>query len=65
LAGAIGEALALDPAAREALGRHAIAHAAAHFTREAMCANTIAVYEELLFPESSLGNEAEPVAVVA
>ena len=29
----------------------AIAHVAAHFTREAMCARTIEVYEELLFPQ--------------
>jgi glycosyltransferase involved in cell wall biosynthesis len=66
LAAAIGEALALDRPARDALARRAIAHATGHFTREAMCGNTIAVYEELLFPEAVTGAaETEPVAVVA
>lgn len=66
LAAAIGEALALDRPARDALARHATAHAAAHFTREAMCANTIAVYEELLFPGSSIETaEPERLPVVA
>jgi glycosyltransferase involved in cell wall biosynthesis len=52
LAAAIGEALALGPAERAALARRAIAHVtAAGYTREAMCARTIEVYEELLFPE--------------
>jgi glycosyltransferase involved in cell wall biosynthesis len=66
LAAAIAEALALDPAARDTLGRRAIAHVAAHFSRERMCAETIGVYEELLFPEL-LGGTAEPeaLAVVA
>jgi glycosyltransferase involved in cell wall biosynthesis len=49
---AIGAALALAPADRALLARQAIAHVAAHFTRARMCAKTIAVYEELLFPES-------------
>ena len=66
LAAAIGEALALDRPASDALARRATAHAAAHFTREAMCAKTIAVYEELLFPETAVGTaEADLVAVVA
>ncbi len=50
LAAAIAEALALTPGQRGALGRRGRAHVAAHFTREAMCARTIDVYEELLFP---------------
>ena len=51
LAVAIGEALALSPAERAAFVCRAIAHvAAAGYTREAMCARTIDVYEELLFP---------------
>jgi glycosyltransferase involved in cell wall biosynthesis len=55
LAGAIAEALALDPAARAAFARRARAHVAAGFSREAMCERTIEVYEELLFPEASAG----------
>jgi glycosyltransferase involved in cell wall biosynthesis len=51
LAAAIGEALSLAPAARTLLAERAIAHIAAGFNRETMCARTIAVYEELLFPE--------------
>src|SRR5580704_3865672 len=51
LAAAIGEALSLDAAAREAFARRARAHIAAGFTRELMCARTIEIYEELLFPE--------------
>jgi len=65
LAAAVAGALALDPASRQALGRRAAAHAATHFSREAMCANTIRVYEELLFPEAGLGTIEGPVAVVA
>ena len=49
LAAAIGEALRLDAGARGALAERAASHVAAHFTREAMCAHTIAIYEELLF----------------
>jgi glycosyltransferase involved in cell wall biosynthesis len=51
LAAAIGAALALGSGERSLLARRAIAHIAAHYTRAAMCARTIAVYEELLFPE--------------
>jgi len=51
LATAIGEALALGTQERAFLKERAMAHVAAHFTREAMCAQTIEVYEELLFPE--------------
>jgi len=51
LAAAIDEALNLGPIAREAFARRARAHIAAGFTREAMCARTLDVYEELLFPE--------------
>jgi glycosyltransferase involved in cell wall biosynthesis len=52
LAAAIAAALALPPAARRGLGARARAHVARHFTKEAMCARTIAVYEELLFPQT-------------
>jgi glycosyltransferase involved in cell wall biosynthesis len=51
LGAAIGKALALGPSERSMLARRATAHVAAHFTHEAMCARTIEVYEELLFPE--------------
>ncbi len=49
LAEAIAEALALDPAAREALAGRAIERMRANFSREQMCNATLAVYAELLF----------------
>jgi len=65
LAEAIGEALTLGTSERSLFARRAIAHVASRFTREVMCARTIEVYEELLFPEaSSVGQEA-PIAIVA
>ncbi|MGD9615140.1 MAG: glycosyltransferase family 4 protein [Alphaproteobacteria bacterium] len=51
LAGAIGAALALDDEARSEFAQRAMAHIASGFTSELMCARTIAVYEELLFPQ--------------
>ena len=51
LATAIGEALSLGVGERERLARRSVTHVAAHFTREVMCARTIEVYEELLFPQ--------------
>jgi glycosyltransferase involved in cell wall biosynthesis len=51
LAAAVGEALSLRESERSRLARRTIAHVAAQFTREAMCARTIEVYEELLFPD--------------
>jgi len=66
LAAVIGEALALDRDAQMAFGRRARAQVAAGYTRELMCARTIDVYEELLFPESSVTAAGpERVAVVA
>jgi glycosyltransferase involved in cell wall biosynthesis len=50
LAKAISGALSLGAGERYALARRAIAHIAANFTREMMCARTMDVYEELLFP---------------
>jgi glycosyltransferase involved in cell wall biosynthesis len=58
LASAIDEALSLGAKERECLARRAITHVAAHFTREAMCARTIKVYQELLVPEASGFREA-------
>jgi len=57
LAAAIDEALSLGPIAREAFARRARAHIAAGFTRDAMCARTIDVYEELLFPQPAAVTE--------
>jgi glycosyltransferase involved in cell wall biosynthesis len=51
LAAAIGEALSLGVGEREGLARRSVTHVAAHFTHQAMCARTIEVYEELLFPQ--------------
>jgi glycosyltransferase involved in cell wall biosynthesis len=62
LAAAIAEALALAPEQRAELARQAQRHVAARFSREAMCARTIAVYEELLFPQAA---EIPPVAASA
>ena len=65
LAAAIEEALALDPDARAAFGRNARAQVAAGYTRDIMCARTIEVYEELLFPEPAtvVVNRAQPAIV--
>jgi glycosyltransferase involved in cell wall biosynthesis len=67
LAAAIGEALALDRDAQAALGRRARAQVAAGYTRELMCARTIGVYEELLFPEpgSAAISQPERMSIVA
>jgi glycosyltransferase involved in cell wall biosynthesis len=53
LAGAIAQALSLSASERLVFAERTIAHVAGRFTREAMCARTIQVYEELLFPEIS------------
>ena len=55
LAGAITEGLALAPHDRLALAERAIAHARANFSTERMCARTLAVYEEVLFPSFDSG----------
>jgi glycosyltransferase involved in cell wall biosynthesis len=53
IAAAIGEALALAAHERRQLAERSIADVAARYTSEAMCARTIRVYEELLFPRST------------
>jgi glycosyltransferase involved in cell wall biosynthesis len=53
LSAGINEALSLSAGEREHFTRRAMAHIAARFSLEAMCARTIAVYEELLFPQSA------------
>jgi glycosyltransferase involved in cell wall biosynthesis len=66
LAGTIGAALSLGPGERSLLARRAIAHIAANFTHETMCARTIEVYEELLFPENdAAARSIAPVALRA
>ena len=65
LAAAIGEALSLGEKERLHFAQRAIAHVASRYSRQAMCARTIEVYEELLFPETSALVEAAPAAVVA
>ena len=52
LAGAIGQALSLPVSERLVFAERTIAHVALRFTREVMCARTIQVYEELLFPQA-------------
>jgi glycosyltransferase involved in cell wall biosynthesis len=49
LAAAIGEALSITVEERQQLAKRSIEHIAARYTRQAMCAGTIRVYEELLF----------------
>lgn len=66
LATAINHVLRLEPEARDALGRRARAHIAQGFTRDTMCARTIDVYEELLFPDpQTLAASDEPLAISA
>jgi glycosyltransferase involved in cell wall biosynthesis len=67
LAAVIGKVLALDTAARTVFGRQARAHVASGFTREAMCARTIDLYEELLFPEPAAAfvEQRQPLSSVA
>ena len=62
---AIGVALALDDAARSEFARRAMAHIASGYTSELMCARTIAVYEELLFPEAASAVEAQARELLA
>jgi glycosyltransferase involved in cell wall biosynthesis len=49
----INAALSLSAGERERFARRTITHVASHFSRETMCARTIGVYEELLFPQST------------
>jgi glycosyltransferase involved in cell wall biosynthesis len=65
LAAAIDVALSLGIEERRSLAERARAHVAVRFTRQAMCARTIEVYKELLFPETRTSRQAAPAAVVA
>jgi glycosyltransferase involved in cell wall biosynthesis len=62
LTAAIADALALTPAARAELAAAAIEHVRAHFGTRQMTDRTIAVYEEILFPESAAAEPSGPVA---
>jgi glycosyltransferase involved in cell wall biosynthesis len=62
LAAAIAEALSLGTSERSVFAQRAIAHVADRYSRQAMCARTIEVYEELLFPAAS---DEEPALVAA
>ena len=64
LAKGIGEALLLGISERAQYARRTIAHIAWRVKRPAMCARTIEVYEELLFPEASPFREAPPPAAL-
>jgi glycosyltransferase involved in cell wall biosynthesis len=48
LAAALNEAIDIEPAERAALAARAMARARAKFSKQAMCAATLAIYEELL-----------------
>jgi len=65
LAKGIGEALLLGISERAQYARRTIAHIAGRFTRQAMCARTIEVYEELLFPEAVHVDALGPARVAA
>ena len=62
LAAAIADALALTPAVRAELAATAIEHVRAQFGTRQMTDRTIAVYEEILFPESAAAESSGPVA---
>jgi glycosyltransferase involved in cell wall biosynthesis len=55
LAKALAEALSLDPAQRAVLATRAMAHVAAHFTRNRMADDTLNVYAELLAEKFASG----------
>jgi glycosyltransferase involved in cell wall biosynthesis len=65
LAGAIGAALALDEAARSEFAQRAMSHIASGYTSELMCARTIEVYEELLFPQTATADGAQSRELLA
>ena len=62
MAAAIADALALAPAARAELAATAVENVRAQFGTRQMTDRTIAVYEEILFPESAAAESSGPVA---
>jgi glycosyltransferase involved in cell wall biosynthesis len=65
LAEAIGEALVLDDVARADFAGRAMSHIASFYTSELMCARTIEVYEELLFPQAATVNGVQTRELLA
>jgi len=65
LAEAIHAALSLGEGERLQFARHTITHVASRYTSQVMCARTIQVYEELLFPEAGALQEVPLIAFVA
>ena len=59
LAGALNQALTLNAGGRAALAARAIERVRAKFSKEAMCAATLAVYRELLDEAAAAGRAAE------
>jgi glycosyltransferase involved in cell wall biosynthesis len=55
LAVALREALSLDTETREALAKRVIENVRADYTKELMCARTLAIYEEVLAERRSEG----------
>jgi glycosyltransferase involved in cell wall biosynthesis len=62
LAETIARALDLPQSKRLTLAERAMAHMRAHFTTKAMTDRTLAVYEEILFPEAAQLDPRGPVA---
>jgi glycosyltransferase involved in cell wall biosynthesis len=62
LADAIGHALDLPQSKRFTIAERAMAHMRAHFTTKAMTDRTLAVYEEILFPDAAQLDPRGPVA---
>jgi glycosyltransferase involved in cell wall biosynthesis len=62
LAAAVTQALDLPESKRLTLAERAIAHMRANFTTKAMTDRTLAVYEEILFPNAALLDPPGPVA---
>ena len=62
LARSVAAALALTPDACMAMAQQAIARMREHFSTQAMTDRTLAVYEEILFPEAVAADPSGPVA---
>jgi glycosyltransferase involved in cell wall biosynthesis len=57
LAAALAAALAMSPQERLDVAERAMAHVREHFSTVRMCAQTLAVYSEILFPEQRQASE--------
>lgn len=65
LTAALDDALSLDARGRAMLATRAMAHVAANFTNEKMCAATLDVYAELITSAAQAANDASAVPVAA